>query len=244
MSELLPEVLDAHGGAARWSGLQTLEATVVSDGAFWGSVGLVGDPRPSRVLVWLHHQRVVVWRGGLRADFTPDRLTIGREDGAVVSEVLDPHDRFALRRAVPWDLLHRAYFDAVSFWTYLTLPFLLARPDIEVAEQEPWREDEETWRVLRARFPRSIQTLGEVQDFFFGADRLLRRHDVHLGVAGDFHWAVMICGYLEADGVKTPARRQAYRRGPDRRPILKTLMSAIDVSDLRVSRSPTTEVQP
>lgn len=41
---------------------------------------------------------------------------------------------------------------------YLTTPFLLAMDGVEVEETEPWREGSETWRVLRAYFPGSIET--------------------------------------------------------------------------------------
>ena len=42
----------------------------------------------------------------------------------------------------------------------------------------------ETWRVLRAYFPGSIETHSLVQDFFFGHDLMLRRHDYIVNIAG------------------------------------------------------------
>jgi hypothetical protein len=42
---------------------------------------------------------------------------------------------------------------------------------------EVWREGPETWRVLRAYFPGSVETHSLIQDLFFGEDLLLRRHD-------------------------------------------------------------------
>jgi hypothetical protein len=38
---------------------------------------------------------------------------------------------------------------------------------METPETESWREGEETWRVLRAYFPGSIETHNLIQDFFF-----------------------------------------------------------------------------
>ena len=73
----------------------------------------------------------------------------------------------------PWDPLHRAYFNGEAVWTYLTTPFLLARDDVHVEETGPWTQDGETWRVLRARFPGSIETHSRVQDFFFDDSRML-----------------------------------------------------------------------
>ena len=42
---------------------------------------------------------------------------------------------------------------------------------VRVEETEPWRKGEETWRILRACFPGSIETHNVVQYFFLGADR-------------------------------------------------------------------------
>jgi hypothetical protein len=39
-----------------------------------------------------------------------------------------------------------------------------------------WQEGAETWRVLRAYFPGSIETHSLVQNFYFGDDLMLRRH--------------------------------------------------------------------
>src|ERR1035437_6984252 len=79
--------------------------------------------------------------------------------------------------STPWDPLHRAYFNGEAMWTYFITPFFLAMNGVRVEETEAWREGEETWRVLRAWFPGSIETHSLVQDFFFGEDLMLRRHD-------------------------------------------------------------------
>jgi hypothetical protein len=82
-----------------------------------------------------------------------------------------------------WDLLHRGYFNGYARWTYLTTPFLMAMPGFEVTEITPWQEGAERWRGLRARFPDVIASHRE-QDFYFGDDFLLRRHDYQLEIAG------------------------------------------------------------
>ena len=102
-----------------------------------------------------------------------------------------------------------------------------------VEETEPWSEGNETWRVLRAHFPGSIETHSLVQDFFFGDDLMLRRHDYSVNIAGGFKAAQLTSNYLTADGIQLPTKRRAYTRGPDRRPILEMLMVSIDVSDVR-----------
>jgi hypothetical protein len=104
-----------------------------------------------------------------------------------------------------------------------------------VTEREPWKEGRETWRVLHARFPGSISTHSAHQDFFFGDDLLLRRHDYNVDVAGGFDAAQLVSDYIEADGIRVPSRRRAYTRGADSRPRLDPLMVSIDVSDVRFS---------
>jgi hypothetical protein len=132
----------------------------------------------------------------------------------------------------PWDPLHRAYFNGEAVWTYLTTPFLLAMEGVRVEETEAWREGAETWRVLRAWFPGWIETHCMVQDFFFGEDMMLRRHDYSVNVAGGFPAAQLTSDYIEADGIHLPTQRRAYTRGPDRRPITDMLMVSIDFSDV------------
>jgi hypothetical protein len=42
-------------------------------------------------------------------------------------------------------------------------PGPLAGHGVHVEETEPWQHEGETWRVLRARFPGSIETQGRVR---------------------------------------------------------------------------------
>src|SRR5262245_53795027 len=170
MNELLAKIVEAHGGLDRWRRFNRVEATIVTGGAFWGMKNLTQDQDPRRMTVSLHEERASVAPFGdpdWHTEFTPDRIA-GHE------------------MTTPWDSLHRAYFNGYALWTYLTTPFLLAMDGVEVTEGEPWTEGRETWRVLRARFPGSIATHSARQDFFFGTDLLLRRHDYNVEVAGGF----------------------------------------------------------
>jgi hypothetical protein len=91
------------------------------------------------------------------------------------------------------------------------------------------------WRVLRAYFPASIETHSLVQEFFFGEDLMLRRHDYNVNIAGGFAAAQLTSDYAAADSICLPTKRRAYARGPDRRSILEMLMVSIDISDVRCS---------
>lgn len=235
-SELLSKIIEAHGGMDRWKAYQQVDATIVTGGGFFALKGVLQDSDPRRITVWLHEERLSLDQYGApdqRAMFTPERVAVEKLDGTLVAERYAPKDSFAGHQMnTPWDPLHRAYFNGEALWTYLTTPFLLAMNGVRVEETEPWRVGSETWRVLRAYFPGSIETHSLVQDFFFGEDLMLRRQDYSVNVAGGFAAAQHISDYVVADGISVPTKRRAYTRGPDRLPVREMLMVSIDISDL------------
>src|SRR3984893_13751701 len=179
MSRLLDKVLDAHGGLLRWHSSSMVEVTIVSGVKLWQIKGQPQDSAPRRMTVALHREWASVRPFGApdqRSDFTPERIAIEELDGRVVAERATPRASFTGHvLETPWDPLQRAYFNGYALWTYLTTPFLLAMPGFEVTEIDPWREGDELWRGLRARFPGDIASHSPVQDFYFGEDLLLRR---------------------------------------------------------------------
>lgn len=240
MNALLAGILDAHGGLDRWHGYEKVDATIVSGGGLFPLKGVPQDPNPRRMTVWLREERASVAPYGApdqRTLFTPDRVAIEKLDGTPVAERKAPRDSFAGHQMhTPWDPLQRAYFNGEALWTYLTTPFLLAMDGVQVEEAEAWREGAETWRVLRAYFPGSLETHSLVQDFFFDEDDLLlRRHDYRVNIAGGFPAAQLTSEYVAAGGIHLPTKRRAYTRGPDRRPITEMLMVSIDLSDVTFS---------
>jgi hypothetical protein len=50
-------------------------------------------------------------------------------------------------------------------------------------EIEPWEENHQKWRVLRATFDPSIDTYFAVQKFYFDDRGMLQRHDYFTDVA-------------------------------------------------------------
>jgi hypothetical protein len=239
MNQLLDGIIEAHGGMDRWRGYEKVDATIVTGGGFFALKGLLQDPDPRRMTVWLHEERSSVQPYGApdqRTMFTPDRIAVEKLDGTVVAERRVPKDSFAGHQmSTPWDALHRAYFNGEALWTYLTTPFLLTMDGVRIEETEPWQEGSETWRVLRAFFPGSIETHSAIQDFFFDEGLMLRRHDYNVNIAGGFGASQLTSEYATANGVLLPTKRRAYTRGPDRRPILDMLMVAIDISDVGFS---------
>jgi hypothetical protein len=239
MNALLDEVLEAHGGTDRWHRLRSVRTTIVSGGDLFAIKGLPQDPTPREMTVRLHEEHASVAPFGApdqRTDFTPGRIAIEKTDGSVVAERTEPRRSFDGHvLETPWDPLDRAYFNGYALWTYLTTPFLLAMPGFEVEEIKPWPEGDEEWPGLRATFPASIASHSTQQDFYFGPDRLLRRHDYHVDIAGGFAAAQYVYDIVEADGIRLPTRRRAFRRDDEMRAIRGQVMVSIDLSDVRFS---------
>jgi hypothetical protein len=94
-----------------------------------------------------------------------------------------------------------------------------------------------TWRGLRVRFPRNIASHSTEQEFYFGPDFLLRRHDYRLEIAGGTPIAQYVHDIIDADGFRFPSRRRAFPRGPGSKPIRDLLLISIDLSDFHVEKS-------
>jgi hypothetical protein len=239
MSDLLKNVLQAHGGLERWNRFSTLNATIVSGGELWGIKGVVQDTLPREMTVSLHQQKASVtpfgspdWRTAFRADY----VAIETTQGEIVRERSNPREAFAGHDMnTPWDPLHRAYFSGYAMWTYLTTPFFMAMPGFNVIEIAPWQEGAEVWRGLRVEFPEHIASHSRFQDFYFADDFLLRRHDYHVDIAGGFAAAQYVSDHVEAQGFRFPTRRRAYLRDDNLQPLRERLLVSIDLSDYRLS---------
>jgi hypothetical protein len=239
MNELLEQVLSAHGGRERWGELNRVTATIVTGGGLWALKGLIQDPDPREMTVTVHEQVASVspfGRSDWRTAFTPNRIAIESTSGEIVRECSEPRAAFAGHvMNTPWDPLHRAYFNGYAMWTYLTTPFVLAMPGVSVTEISPLHENGEVWRGLRAHFPDHIATHSAEQDFYFGADFLLRRHDYVVEVSGSFPAAQYVYDIVEVEGLRFPTKRRAYLRGPDMKPVLDMLLVSIDLANFRFS---------
>lgn len=241
MNELLSKVLAAHGGLERWKTLGKVSATIMSGGGLLPMKGLEVDPKPLAGTATTRTESTVIEPFGKpdwRMTFTPDRVAIETTAGVLVNERLEPRAAFAGHTmSTAWDMLHRAYFNGYARWTYLNTPFLMAMPGFEVIEIPPWREGAEKWRGLRARFPDGLASHSKEQDFYFGEDFLLRRHDYFLEVAGGVPVAQYVHEIVEADGFRFPTKRRAYVRGPYLKAIRDLLLISLDLSNFRTMRA-------
>jgi hypothetical protein len=235
MNDLLESALEAHGGLARWNEFSTARAQIVTGGGLWPLKGLVQDPAPRRMTVAMQEEFASVTPFGQpnwRTSFRPERVAIETLDGETVRERQNPRASFdGHTMNTPWDPLHRAYFNGYALWTYMTTPFFMVLPGFEVREIDPIKDGNKVWRGLRVRFPKGYASHSEEQDFYFGDDFLLRRHDYQVDIAGSFPAAQYVDQIIEAQGLKMPTRRRAYIRGPDMKPVRDLLMVAIELSE-------------
>jgi hypothetical protein len=71
-----------------------------------------------------------------------------------------------------------------------------------------------------------------VQEFYFGEDHLIRRHNYCVDVADGFAAIQYIDDIVRTDGINVPSRRRAYRCDPAGRLMADELMVSIDLSDI------------
>jgi hypothetical protein len=236
MADLLGAVLEAHGGLDNWRQFERVQATIVTGGGLWAIKGQPQDPQPRRMTVALKHEWASLRPFGAddqQTAFNADRVAIEKLDGRVVFERMNPRASFQGHEfATPWDPLHRAYFNGYALWTYLTTPFLLAMDGVTVREIDSVEDHGQIWTGLQAEFPPEIASHSTLQEFYFGDDHLLRRHDYRVDVAGSFPAVQYMAGVVTAEGIKIPAKRRAYRAGADGKAILDQLMVAIDFTDV------------
>ena len=239
MSELLTNVLQAHGGLARWNQFTTVRAQIVTGGGLWALKGLTQDSAPRQMTVSLREEFGSVTPFGQpnwRTNFRPERLAIETLDGGVVRERENPRASFdGHTMNTPWDPLHRAYFNGYALWTYLTSPFLLALPGMSVRELEPVVDDGVEFTGFQVQFGSAFAGHSTLQEFYFGPDLLMARHDYRVDVAGGFSAIQHVSELVEANGIRVPTKRRAYRCDEDGRLIPSDLMVSIDLSDVHFS---------
>ena len=243
MSELLGEVLEAHGGADHWQSVSSITAQGRIAGLlpkrFAGNklAAFTFEVQTAKQHTCIHDFP----QAGKRAVFDEGDVRIESTDGAVVGTRSDPRSAFfgasGARRNLYWDSLDVAYFAGYASWNYLNSPWLLAREGVEVREGEPWQEDDESWRRLEVHFPPDFHSHCAVQTFYVDATGLIRRHDFTAETVGRWASAALYSDqHREVEGLTFPAHRRVLPRGLGRvlpHPILLDLR----FDDIRVERS-------
>jgi hypothetical protein len=237
MTDLVDFVIDAHGGFDRFNSFSTLQADLVQGGVLWALKGQPTVLERAHVQIDLKREHVSHWPFAPtrnHSNFTPERVTIEAPEGEVVEELLSPRQSFAgYEMETPWSHPQVGYFAGYTMWTYLTSPFLLRQPGVVTEEIEPWTENGEVWRRLRAEFPDTIATHSKVQTYYFDEKGLLRRHDYEVDIQGSNPAARYLTEPVTVQGLTLYSKMRIWPRQPDNLPAPEPLIVSIDLSNYR-----------
>jgi hypothetical protein len=241
MTDLVAEVLDAHGGIERWRAVTSISAK----GRFGGILrSRFPGNRMADVAVRIEmtEQRTVFTdfpTYGQRTVFDRGDVQIESVDGDVLKSRHDARTAFtgisSIRRAVRWDSLDAGYFAGYAWWNYLSIPLLLTHKDIEAHAGDPWRGRGETWRRLEVTFPPEIHTHSPRQTFYVDSAGLIRRHDYIAEPIGRWaHAANYSYDHRAFDGLVFPTRRRVYPIGPRSSALPGPTLVALDIDHIEV----------
>ena len=237
MAGLLEEVLEAHGGLARWQAAGELRAGVRSGGFAFASRFTGRGLRSFDATVSTREPRSVLApypAAGWRGVFTGNEVRIESEAGEVLASRQDPRAAFRdLRHNLWWDDLDALYFAGYAIWNYLNAPFLFAGDAFETEEIEP----RDGCRRLAVRFPEDVPTHSRDQVFWFDErDLRLHRHDYTAEPFGGWAKAAHVCReHGRFDGLLFATSRRVYPRGPGGRPLPFPTLVWIEIERVEVS---------
>ncbi|MGY4286613.1 hypothetical protein ACVWXO_005833 [Bradyrhizobium sp. LM2.7] len=229
---LLDDAIEASGGLARWNSLSRFTLHLSVGGTLFSGAGHAREFKDVTAEGSTRTQSVRftgITGGEQSGSFQPDTITIESLEGEVLRSWRNPDLGFAEADAHSLaDELQLVFFCGVAIWSYLTSPFLLAHPDVEIEELSPWRENTETWRRLRAQFPQNLITLAREQIFYFDERALQRRTDHELFGMKVAHssWAHDSFG-----GIVVPTLRRTQTLRPDGTVIAKPVLVDVEIFD-------------
>jgi hypothetical protein len=229
---LVDDVIDASGGLARWSGLNSFTLHLSVGGTLFSSAGHASEFKDVTAEGSTRTQSVRftgITGGAQSGSFQPDAITIESLDGEVLRTW--PNPSLAFPSAAPSllaDELHLVFFCGVAIWNYLMTPFLLTHPGVVVQELPPWQERTETWRRLHAQFPPSLITLAPEQVFYFDDAALQRRvdHDLFGMKVAQHSWA-----HDSFNGIVVPTLRRVQTLQPDGSVLDKPVLMDVEIFD-------------
>ena len=233
MSDLLAQVVDAHGGMRRWDQISRFRAEVSFGGTLWAEKSMDGLLHEVVVEGETRDQRLKIcpfpWPGR-HATWEPYRETIQTDDGMLVAERRDPAASFAdVMAESRWDDLHVVYLTSEATWNYFVTPFIFVRPDFTVEEIEPRSENGEVWRRLVVTYPAGIAAHCRRQTYSFDAAGFLRRLDYSVDILRGGPVVQYVSDYREFDRIMVPTRRLVHVGGPDSSPRGAPAVGSIEV---------------
>ena len=167
MTDLLDFALEAHGGFDNWKGVTGVDLRLTLGGCLFAIKQHPDGLRTALVKVDARRPRTLIVpfpEQGKRGIYQEGKVWLQTDAGAMVEELPAPRTAYeGHERSTPWNDLQYLYFIGYAFWNYFTTPFLLASEGVICEEVEPWEENHQKWRVLRATFDSSIDTHCAVQ---------------------------------------------------------------------------------
>jgi hypothetical protein len=168
--------------------------------------------------------------------YQPDRVAIETQAGHLIAEQPHPRETFDGHAwETPWTPLQLGYFNGYAMWTYYNLPFLLGEPGVETSEIASTEIDGRRLRGLRAVFGPHIHTHCPEQSLYFDDERVLRRQDYQVDVAGGTRATHLISDYVEVQGLRLPTRRRVFMRNEDGTFASDQILVSADLSDFELS---------
>jgi len=214
-TELLEEVIAAHGGRDRWRSVEVIEASFSSGGLAFAAHLQPFALKGLRVSMMPHSWQLAL-NGYCRPDWcgiwTPTHVQIIAGDDSVVAERHDPRTSFSrVSRQFRWDKLDLLYFAGYALWNYLSFPFILEAPGVKLATAGDAKMA--PGRRLMAEFDERVPTHSRLQTFHLDKDGLLLRHDYTADVIGRWATAANFCiASEEVDGLRFYTRRRVLPR--------------------------------
>jgi hypothetical protein len=217
MNELLELALSAHGGLERWERIKSIDVSLIISGQLLEVKGFP-EHQHTKVTIDTDQPRTVMEpysQENARGIYTPDRVWVeSSDDGREITELREPRSSFTGHvRDTKWSQLQRLYFLGYAMWNYLATPFIFVGEGFETEELEPHDEDGQQWRCLQVRYPKSIPTHCNTQQFYFDSGGILKRMDYTTDVLGGVasHYLYDPKNYA---GLVVPTRRRVVQRTP------------------------------
>jgi hypothetical protein len=236
---LIDRVIARHGGVDNWAAVAEISMHAKTGGVALPLRFKFGAFKDYQARIRTHEQHVRIAphpRIGMQGIFSGDAVRIENENGDAVQERHRARSAFKdWRHKIWWDNLDAIHFAGYALWNYLTTPFLLCQPGIQLQELPPWQENNESWQRLLATFPSGLLTHSPEQTFYFDAEGLLKRHDYTALVFGNFAKAAHYSwDHKEVNGIPFPTRRRVFPRKKDGSPQRRVTLVSIDIEDIQV----------
>ena len=133
----------------------------------------------------------------------------------MVAERFAPRDLFAGHQMnPPWDPLHRAYSTVRPYGPISALAFFSQWMACVWRKPSRGGRVRKLARTARIFLPARSRRIALIQDFFFGEDLMLRRHDYSVNIAGGFAAAQLTSDHVDANGIRLPASAEPTRVDP------------------------------